>query len=464
MISFDISLVTAWLWGGFIALVSTLSAGHALLNKRDPRSAVGWIAVCLFVPLIGAFFYFLLGVNRARRRARKLKALGESPIDDGRYQVLGDAPVHVAPDPLEGNAIETYLNGPDAYEAMLAAIAGARETVWLSQYIFEKRGVGGQFIDALGAAAARGARVRVLLDGVGALYARGSTRRALIALGVEVAMFAPPRLIPFQWAANLRNHRKILVVDGAVAFTGGMNIRPGYVPEDAGSPAKIKDSHFRFTGPVVQSLAAVFRDDWYLTTNTLLPLTPAATSEAAGDAHCRVTVDGPDNRVDLLTLVFQTAISRARERVRIMTPYFLPPREIVSALQAATLRGVVVDIVLPARNNLPLVHWATRHLLPQLLQYGVRVSYQRGSFDHSKLLRVDERFSVGGSAIIDPRSRRLNFEVVVEAWSEHLAGDLDGYFDARLADSDALDAAELSNASLPVRLRNAFSCLFMPYL
>ena len=277
MISLDISVVTAWLWGGLIFAVSVLSAGHALLNKRDPRSAVGWIAVCLFVPLAGAFFYFLLGVNRARRRARKLKALGEPPVEDGRYQVIGEGPVSVAPAPLDGNHIDTYLSGPEAYAAMLEAIAGATETIWLSQYIFEKRGVGGQFIDALGAAAARGVSVRVLLDGVGALYAFGSTRRALEQRGVDVAMFAPPRLIPFQWAANLRNHRKILVVDGSRAYTGGMNIRPGYIPEAPDAPAQIHDCHFGFSGPVVQSLAAVFRDDWYLTTNTLLnAIAPAA--------------------------------------------------------------------------------------------------------------------------------------------------------------------------------------------
>ncbi len=463
MISFDISVVTAWLWGGFIFAVSVLSAAHALLNKRDPRSAVGWISVCLFVPLVGAFFYFLLGVNRVRRRARKLRALGDSPVDDGRYQVLGDGPVQVAPEPLGGNAIDAYLNGPDAYDAMLAAIGESRESVWLSQYIFEKRGVGGDFIDALGNAAERGVKVRVLLDGVGALYSLGSTRRALQERGAQVAMFAPPRLIPFQWAANMRNHRKILVVDGVRAFMGGMNIRSGYVPAANGEAATVQDCHFGFAGPTVQPIAAVFRDDWYLTTSTLLPLR-AAEAAPAGDGRCRVTIDGPDNRVDLLTLVLQTAISSARERVRIMTPYFLPPREIVSALQAAALRGVAVEIVLPARNNLPFVHWATQHLLPQLLQYGVRIYYQRGSFDHSKLLRVDEGFSLVGSANIDPRSLRLNFEVVVEAWSDGLADALDGYFDARLADADALDTDRLMRANLPVRLRNAFFALFSPYL
>ena len=450
MISFDISVVTAWLWGGFIAAVSVLSAAHALLNKRDPRSAIGWISVCLFVPLVGAFFYFLLGVNRVRRRALKLRALADSPVDDGRYQVLGDGPVQVAPAPLDGNEIESYLNGPEAYDAMLAAIAGASESVWLSQYIFEKRGVGGDFIDALGAAASRGVKVRVLLDGVGALYSLGSTRRALRERGVEVSMFAPPRLIPFQWAANLRNHRKILVVDGVRAFTGGMNIRSGYLPAAPGEPADIHDCHFGFTGPIVQSIAAVFRDDWYLTTSTLLPLTAPGPVASDGPARCRVTVDGPDNRVDLLTLVVQTAVGKARDRVRVMTPYFLPPREIVSALQAAAVRGVAVEIVLPARNNLPFVHWATQHLLPQLLHYGVRVFYQRGSFDHSKLLRVDDDFSLVGSANIDPRSLRLNFEVVVEAWCGQLAGTIDSYFDARLADADLLEADTLLQANLLV--------------
>ena len=157
MLSLDISIVTAWLWAAFISVLSIGSAAHALLGKRDPRAAIGWIAVCLFVPVVGAFFYFLLGVNRARRRARELKALGESPVEDGRYQVIGDGPVRVAPAPLGDNRIDAYLNGPDAYAAMLEAIADARETVWLAQYIFEKRGVGRRFIEALGDAVTRSA-------------------------------------------------------------------------------------------------------------------------------------------------------------------------------------------------------------------------------------------------------------------------------------------------------------------
>ena len=277
-------------------------------------------------------------------------------------------------------------------------------------------------------------------------------------------MFAPPTLIPFQWSANLRNHRKLLVVDGERAFAGGMNIRPGYIPDVPGEPAGINDCHFGFRGPIVQSIAAVFRDDWYLSSKTLLPLTTPPDAPPPGDARCRVTIDGPDNDVDLLTLMLQTAISGARDRVRIMTPYFLPPPEIVSALQGAALRGVTVDVVLPGRNNLPFVHWATRHLLPQLLPYGVRVFYQSGSFDHSKLMRVDGDFSLVGSANIDPRSLRLNFEIIVEAWCEELAATLDGYFDARLADAVPLDHAALADANIAARLRDGFFFLFTPYL
>lgn len=462
MIEIDISLLTAWVWGALILVLSVFSAGHALLNKRDPRAAIGWIAVCLFVPIAGAFAYFLLGVNRAHRRARKLKSIVSSDLE-ARFQVLGDDPVGVVPEPLGGNRVTEYLSGPTAYEAMLDAIAGASQRVWLSQYIFEKRGVGARFISALSAAAARGVDVHVLLDGVGAWYAFGSTRRALTRGGVAVAMFAPPRLVPFQWSANLRNHRKILVVDDRVAFTGGMNIRSSYIASEPDGEPRTKDCHFRFDGPIVPGIAAVFRDDWYATTGELLGA-PAASPGSVGTAHCRVTVDGPDNRVDLLTLILQTAISSARRRVRLMTPYFLPPKEIVSALQAASLRGVTVEVILPGKNNLPFVHWATRHLLRLLLPYGVRVFYQQGHFDHSKLARVDDDFSLVGSANIDPRSLRLNFEIGVEVWCRDLAAQLDDHIEARLAEAEPLEEATLSRAHLTVRLRDAFFCLFMPYL
>ncbi|MEO0365753.1 MAG: phospholipase D-like domain-containing protein [Pseudomonadota bacterium] len=458
----DFAQLPEWVWGLVVLLLGGFSAAHALLHKRDSRSAVGWIALCLFVPVVGPFLYALLGVNRYVLRAGRLKSQNHR-INEGQFEVLGDDPVGRIPAPREGIGVTAYLDGPSAFEAMLECIEQASTDLWLSQYIFEKRGIGVTFIGALGRAAARGVRVCVLLDGVGTWYSWGSTRRALERVGVQVAIFSPPRLLPVSFSANLRNHRKLLIVDMEYAFAGGMNIRSSYVPSSPTESPKIQDCHFCLRGTAVRSLAGVFRDDWYMTTGQWLESDQEPTIHDS-TARSRVTVDGPDNAVDLITLVLQTAIGSAQRSITIMTPYFLPPRELLSALQAASLRGVDVTVILPARNNLPIVHWASRHLLRQLLPHGVRALYQQGHFDHSKLLRVDDEYSIVGSANLDPRSLRLNYELIVEIWCPQLSQRLDQYIAPRRQGATELTAQSLREARLWSRFRDAFFSLFIPFL
>ncbi|MCG3168954.1 MAG: Major cardiolipin synthase ClsA [Pseudomonadales bacterium] len=461
--------------------VSVGAAAHALLTKRDPRSAGVWISLCLFFPLLGALAYALFGNNRIRTRARRLHAL---PHDEGPAAPL--ALEHVAAEHLiapeyrnlallgraasgnellTGNSVEALLCGENAYPAMLHAIGEARRYVWLASYIFEARGIGREFIEALGAASARGVDVRVLLDGFGQFYTVPLAAPALRRAGVDVARFLQPRLLPPNLSLNLRNHRKILVVDGDLAFTGGMNIRGKHMAS-GGRPAQVTDVHFRLRGPVVRQIEDVFAADWLFSSPQPLPRSerPLQPTTLPEEAECRVIVDGPNEDLDKLLWVLVGAINAARHSIRIMTPYFLPLRELAVALQTAALRGVQVTVVLPAHNNFAFMTWAATHALGELLKTGVRVHFFEGPFLHTKLLLVDDYYAQIGSSNLDPRSLRLNFELAVEIYDHAFGRELARHFAATLARSRGYSYTDWRARGALARLRDAAFWVFSPYL
>ncbi|MAT83117.1 MAG: cardiolipin synthase [Gammaproteobacteria bacterium] len=462
------------LFAAVAGVLGVLASGHALINKRRPRSAFGWIAVCLMFPLAGAALYYLFGVNRTRRRAQRLREDDLPEPAAAAFTVepeealaplarLGEA---VSGGPLlAGNDVEILHGGEAAYPAMLEAIDTAAERVLLSSYIFDRDDTGTAFADALGRAVDRGVEVRVLLDGVGELYSWPRARHLLARRGVDVRRFLPPRLLPPSFMINLRNHRKILLVDDRVGFTGGMNVSDRHLL--ARAPAgrrdrRVVDVHFALRGPVLDRLLAIFDSDWAFAGGPERHhrLTPVR----AGEARCRAIADGPDEELDRLLLLITGAIGLARRRVAIMTPYFVPPRELLGALQAAALRGVDVAILLPAHNNLFFVHRATRHLLWELLQRGVRVHYQPGPFVHSKLLLVDDDYAQIGSANLDPRSLRLNFELTVEVFDRPTVTALWAHVEAARAQSPEVTLADVDGRRLGTRLVDGVAWLFSPYL
>ncbi len=468
-------------WGLLHLLLAPPAIIHALLYKRDPRAALGWIGLCLLLPIAGTLLYLLFGINRIHTRAHHLAPLHRFlriPYEQGTA-CREPAPVaqlppialplrpfvavsqRVARRPLlAGNHIEVLENGEGAYPAMLQAIDSARERVFLSSYIFETDATGQRFIKALAHARSRGVRVRVLLDAVGEHYSWPPASYRLKRAGVRVARFLPPRLIPPTPYINLRNHRKLLVVDGRLGFTGGMNIGDRHLIQD--TPHPTRDLHFRVRGPVVAELEDVFREDWRFTTGEALP--PSPLPSPAGDSHARVLVDGPNEDLDKLILTLEGAIGAARHEVLAVTPYFIPPPPLLYALQAAALRGIEVSVILPERSNLPYVDWASRNLLLELLAHGVRIHLQPPPFDHSKLLIIDRLYAHIGSANLDNRSLRLNFELNVEIADPLFAARLAGHTLRLREAARELSAEEIAARPLPQRLRDATCWLFSPYL
>jgi cardiolipin synthase len=293
-----------WVFVGIWVVAATGAAGHALLNKRDPRAALGWIAVSLTIPLAGPLLYFLFGINRIRTKAKTMprpsrtqdrhqptSALSaELPLEFSELAGISNAVSSF--DLTAGSGIEMLHNGEQAYPAMLREINAAESHVFLSTYIFETNQAGRDFVDALARAVDRGVDTRVIVDGIGQLYSRPRAGRLLIKKGVKVARFLPLRTILPEVHINLRNHRKILVTDGRVAFTGGMNIGDRHLADRTDNPDRVVDSHFRLVGPVVRQLQQVFLEDWSFVTGHEPDRFPADCQEA-GSAKCRQSSRDP---------------------------------------------------------------------------------------------------------------------------------------------------------------------------
>lgn len=464
-------------------LLAILATAHILLTKAEVRAAIGWTGLVWLAPIFGPISYLLFGINRIRRAVGRMRqvrgthvvehpaALRQGPVSASTHlvpagwQSLVRLTDRISVEPLEdGNAIEPLLDGDQAYPAMIEAITGARRSISLATYIFDRGVVADEFMAALAAAVARGVEVRVLIDGLGARYSRPPIIVELQRRGIPVATFIPVRFPLPNPYANLRNHRKILVVDGHLAFTGGLNIRDACLLSRA-SPFPTRDTHFRLRGPVVHHLQDTFVFDWRFTTGEhLVGETWFPPLASAGPMVARGIADGPDETRDALLLTLLGALASARERVQIMTPYFLPDPPLIDALRVAALRGVRVEILIPARGNLRLVQWAQMAQLPPVLRGGCQVLLTRAPFDHSKLMVVDGTWALIGSANWDPRSLRLNFEHVVECYSTEFASAIEAIIAAKREGSHELTRVELNARPLWRKLRDGAAWLMQPYL
>ena len=464
--------------------LATLVSLHVVVKKKDSRSAIAWMGLIWLVPLLGSFLYLVFGINRIETRAARLRSRVrrlERPLQHegldadqvasllppGREHLIEMARYMEAQraDPLlAGNLVTPLVDGDEAYPAMLAAIEGTARTLTLSTYIFNRDRVGREFIDALVAAKERGVEVRVLVDDLGSRYSWPSAVSVLTRAGVPAARFLPAflsrRLISF----NLRNHRKILVADGRLAYTGGINFdERSKIGLETRAPAR--DLHFRIEGPSVASLQAIYAHDWRFATGEVLEgdgYFPA--QSAAGEALLRCIADGPDEPWDVLRWTILGALACARHRVVVVTPYFLPDHAMSVALGTTALRGVEVDVVVPGTSDQRIVSWAMENQFVHVLRRGVRMWRSPPPFDHSKLMLVDGVWAFFGSANWDTRSMRLNFELNLECYNEPLVARLEALARARIESASRITIAEVEARSLPVKIRDGVASLFSPVL
>lgn len=457
-------------------LIAALTSLHVVLTKEDTKAASAWVGLVWLSPFLGAAVYYVLGINRIRRKALSarvgstvvretfiLSRRGSVAASDFKELVtLGD---HLSLRPLtDGNRIRPLANGDEAYPQMLSAIRQAETSVALSSYIFDNDSAGQEFLHALGDAHKRGIQIRVLVDATGARYSFPSITRPLRQLNIQSALFMPNSSLRKVGTINLRSHRKILVIDGKIAFTGGLNIREGNILERK-PKHPIQDLHFRCDGPVVAHIRQAFIEDWAFTTGEVLSGTDWLPNlVSAGDILARGILDGPDENYEKILYTILGAMSRAKKTIRILTPYFLPDQSTIRMLSIAAMSGIEIDIIIPERNNIVFVQWATFATIGPLLRHGVRIHLSKPPFDHSKLVLVDDSWVFVGSANWDSRSLQLNFEFNVECYSESLSAEMQVIFRKKLTNSRLISWQELQDRPLPVKIRDGAVRLFAPYL
>lgn len=473
-------------WIGFGALwlvLALLQAGYIVMQQQSPVATLGWIITLTLLPIVGLVFYRFLGPRRIERqrlkRMHSLASLGSQRERLALREEHPDKPVWALQHsrliekacgiPLSSAREVTLLrNGADTFASMLEAIAAARDHVHLEYYIFEPDNVGRKIIDALVAKAKEGVKVRLLVDAIGSpklAKPRGQREHceALLAHGGEIAVFHPARLARLRPLVNLRTHRKILVCDGVVGFTGGINVtetQSGAVRQDY-----YRDTHIRLEGPVVRWLQYVFLEDWAyargLGSRLRLP-TDLIVNSPPGTCAVQVVASGPDNHGEAIHRSLIDIVYSARHRVWLTTPYFVPTEAALYALVDAALRGVDVKLLVPRKGDSQVVTAAARSYFDELQWAGVKVFEYQPRMLHAKTIVVDDLYAQVGTANFDHRSFRLNFEVSVAVFDEALNAQLAADFDRDLADSRLVPLHE----KLPffVRLKQSVARLFSPVL
>ncbi|MFO0751360.1 MAG: cardiolipin synthase [Myxococcota bacterium] len=441
-----------------------------LMQRRSAAATMAWLLALSFLPIIGLVVYRLFGPLRLERKRLK-RRVGRGAVSEALASLaelgrtsdelaqlarvsisLGGSP------PLGAHGVTLYTDGVATYAAIAKAIGEARHHIHVEYYIWSPDAIGTRMRDLLCARARAGVKVRVVLDGMGAKACKKAFLAPFAEAGVELAWFNPIRLRGLRLRRpDFRSHRKIVICDGRVGFTGGMNITNEHSAEF--TPDYWRDTHLRFEGPAVWALQRLFLDDWYFASERLPKIVPEffpsapdvtsnvpanVTSNMAPDVTSNVTPDvdnhhilqvvgsGPDTSDFAIQRTLFTAIGQAQRRLWITTPYFVPDEAILTALVAAGLRRVDVRLIIPEKGDSRLVDLAARSYIPELLAAGVRVFEYGPRFVHAKTLVVDDDLAVVGTANLDNRSFRLNFELIAVIFGAALNGQLAAAFAADL--------------------------------
>ena len=467
-------------------ILGVVAACHAILNTRTSQGAIAWAVSLVAMPYLTLVPYLFLGRSKfagyadARRVENELlRARAHPPQWDTRAssaglptQQLGVRFVHsltrLSSMPfLPGNSVRTLVNGAATFEAIFEAIEGARHYVIVQFFIVRDDALGEMFKDALIAKARQGVRVYFLYDSIGSFDLPHRYVAALRAAGVEMHPFATNRRFVNRLQLNFRNHRKIVSVDGERAFVGGHNVGIEYL---GGKPplSPWRDTHIEVRGPAVASIQFVFTEDWHWATQQLpeFDMPPVApTDQSAGASmHCLVVPSGPADKQETCSLFFVEAINAARERIWITTPYLIPDEAVFSALRLAVLRGVDVRILIPSRRDHRVVFAASKLYAYDSLRAGIRIFRYQPGFLHQKVVLIDSVAAAIGSANLDNRSFRLNFEIMVLTVDRGFAQEVEAMLLNDFAESREIDRNEYRHASALRRVLMHVARLFSPIL
>jgi cardiolipin synthase len=450
-----------------------------LLERRSPAATIAWILALSFLPGLGIFIYLFLGPRRFNRKKlvlslarERLATVQERLHERADRELARDARLLAEMAELDGRGppmpvrrLTPFFEGAPFYEALLKAIEAAEDHIHLEYYIFSPDRIGTRVRDALARKAREGVEVRLLVDGHGSKRFSRGFKKPLEAAGARVAWFNSARLTRFlPRYVNFRTHRKIVVVDGRTAFTGGINITDGQTEEFAADQAW-RDTHLMIEGIAARALQAVFAENWFFATGEALSdLDFYPPDPLEGEHLVQIVASGPDRDAPAIRNLFFAAIAGAEKRVLLTTPYFVPDEAILTALQTTARRGVEVRVLVPEKSDGALVNAAARTWYDALLPAGVHVHLYTPRMLHAKSLVVDDGISVVGTANMDNRSFRLNFEVVAVLYGTSPTEDLAAQFRKDLEHSRELTEEDRKKLPLRSRLLEAIARLFSPQL
>lgn len=470
-------------WSIFvIEWLIALAMVPVVLRKRRPTVALAWLLVLFMLPIIGLCMYLLvgetrLGKRRARRYAEARRVVETVPhremhkphVVEPRIRAeqrdlvrLAERLSHMPV--LGGNNVEMYARGGEMIEALLRDIASAKNHVHLLYYIFASDTTGFRIADALAEAVRRGVTCRVLVDDGGSKFMFAKVEAAMRSAGVQVRRMLPvsiPRMLLSR--LDVRNHRKLAVIDGTIAYVGSQNIiDEGCLP---GRASEWRDLTVRVVGPAVIALQTVFTEDWYAETDEHLEgpeiYPPPAVSSGVA---LQIAPSGPDTTREAFGHIIVSAIHESRERVTITTPYFVPDEPTLQALRIAALRGVEVEIVVPLRSDARVVDAACRAYFDALLEVGISVYRHSPGILHSKSLTVDDSFALIGSGNLDIRSFALNYELNILMYGQRVTEQLRRHQLAYLSESAIVSPKEWANRPFLPRMIDGCANLLSPLL
>lgn len=475
-------LLNPWLLTA-VALLDVVAILRVLLRAHGIESSLTWILGILTFPGLGALTYLAFAhprieptTRRKQLASRSLRgrrapsgsgdppgpgAGGEAPVLERSMLALTELPA------TAGNSVELMADSESAFAAIEAALSSAQHSLWVEFYIVRNDSTGVRILQLLAERARAGVDVRLLYDGVGSFQLGGKALRDLRAAGARTEVFLPLNPLRRRWSIHLRNHRKLVVVDGEVVFTGGMNLGDEYSGRSRlRGQQHFHDTHLRMEGPASRDLALVFAEDWLFSTGEALELPgeDGRCMEHAGPARASVVPSGPDQRLNASRLLYFGAIGSARKRLWLTSPYFVPDPATRMALIAAAVRGVDVRLLLPARSDVRLVGLAARAFYEELLRAGLRIHEFEPSMLHAKTLLVDDSTCVVGSSNVDMRSFRWNFELSVLVDCEQLAAQLEQRFESDLEESREVALADVEKLNIIQRLGRGAASLLSPLL
>ncbi|WP_227444792.1 cardiolipin synthase [Cognatishimia sp. F0-27] len=457
-----------------LVVVAVFCAWRAVREARTPQGSVGWVVFLLSVPVFAVPAYLIFGQYRlkgvvvARRDTAKIiAAIGKysarrrpealSKAEYGPFEAAAQLPV------LRGNAASLLIDGRAAFDAMFSAIDEAERYVLVQFYILRHDGLGRALRDRLIAARKRGVEVYVSYDHLGSLALKNTFRQSLLDAGIRLAEPRRSQGVAFRFSLNYRNHRKTVIVDGKRGFTGGLNVGDEYLGLDP-DMGDWRDTHVSLRGPVVAQLQLVFAEDWHFSTGDLivddLDWRPGMQAE---NMVGLIVATGPVDDFDSGSMFYFASISRAKTRVWLASPYFVPDLDTLSALKHAALRGVEVRILIPdlADNRIPWL--AAYAYCDELRDAGVQIWRFEAGFMHQKVVLVDDDYAAVGTTNLDNRSFRLNFEAMAVFFDTAFATQVEAML-IRDFDRSSLSRKSLGDQPLGIRVGAPIARLFAPIL